>query len=154
MGTIGDRVKEARINGGYKHYSTFASRYGITPSNMMCFEANKTIPNCKNLVTISLELNVSSDYLITGKGSSTLEHTKMSLAKFNGKMVGKRLKSCRLKKGYKSHSLFSKASGIPLSTVGDYERGKVLPSTHRLKTISDFFGVTIDWLLYGNIKKG
>lgn len=151
--TLGGRVKYARIKKGYERPSTFANLHGITPSNMFCFEQNKTVPNCKNIVTLSLALNVSVDWLLTGKGERVLKQDKINYLQFHKKMVGKRIKSARLKKGYKWHTVFSKATGIPKSTIGDYERGVSLPSSRALKSLANSLDVTVDWLLFGNIKQ-
>ena len=44
---------------------------------------------------------------------------------------------------------FSEASGIPIKTLGNYERGEQMPSTDVLKTIVVTLKVDARWMLLG-----
>ena len=44
---------------------------------------------------------------------------------------------------------FSKATGIPLSSLYDWKHKRTSPSIKNAKIISDFFGVSIDELVRG-----
>lgn len=57
-----------------------------------------------------------------------------------------RLKSLRKQVG-KTQDDMSKALGIQRSTYGEYERGRIMPGTDKLKALADYFDVSIDYLL-------
>lgn len=57
-----------------------------------------------------------------------------------------RLKSLRKHVG-KTQDDMSKALGIQRSTYGEYERGRIMPGTDKLKALADYFEVSIDYLL-------
>ena len=57
-----------------------------------------------------------------------------------------RLKSLRKEIG-KTQDEMSKALRIQRSTYGEYERGRIMPSTDRIKDLADYFGVSTDYLL-------
>ena len=61
-------------------------------------------------------------------------------------LFSKRLKSLRKEIG-KTQDEMSKALKIQRSTYGEYERGRIMPSTDRIKDLADFFGVSTDYLL-------
>ena len=60
-------------------------------------------------------------------------------------LFSKRLKSLRKEIG-KTQDEMSKALKIQRSTYGEYERGRIMPSTDRIKDLADFFGVSTDYL--------
>lgn len=61
-------------------------------------------------------------------------------------IFAKRLKMLRTEAG-KTQDDMSKLLGIQRSTYGEYERGRIMPSTDKLKALADFFNVSIDYLL-------
>ena len=61
-------------------------------------------------------------------------------------MFATRLKSLRKKIG-KTQEDMSKALGIQRSTYGEYERGRIMPGTDKLKALADYFNVSTDYLL-------
>ncbi len=66
-------------------------------------------------------------------------------------MYGKRIKKLRLEEGFKQKDLAEKL-GISASSVGMYEREERQPDAETLKTIADFFDVSVDYIL-GNSNK-
>ncbi|MCT9852884.1 helix-turn-helix transcriptional regulator [Priestia megaterium] len=60
-----------------------------------------------------------------------------------------RLRALRKEKNMSQKEL-GKILGLAESTVGMYEQGKRQPDFETLKKISDFFSVTIDYLVTGN----
>ena len=51
----------------------------------------------------------------------------------------------------KSQEEFGRAVGISKAMVSKYESGAAIPSAYTLKKIADFGGVTVEWLLRGEI---
>lgn len=57
-----------------------------------------------------------------------------------------RLKSLR-KDREKTQEDMSKLLNIQRSTYGEYERGKIMPLVDKIKTLADYFGVSVDCLM-------
>lgn len=64
-------------------------------------------------------------------------------------MFSLRLKELREAAGYRSQQAFADAFGVVQSTVGNWEAGSRMPSHELTKRLAEFFGVTVDYLLYG-----
>lgn len=62
--------------------------------------------------------------------------------------VGKRIQAIRFAKGMTLEE-FGKMFGASKSNVRSWEIGKNLPNPERLKTIADFAGITVQYLLEG-----
>lgn len=61
-------------------------------------------------------------------------------------MFSKRLKGLRKKMGL-TQQTFAAKLGISNGTVGNWESGNRIPDSNMLKRLSEFFGVSIDYLL-------
>lgn len=48
----------------------------------------------------------------------------------------------------------SKKTGVGRSTLSDWKTGKHVPNNENLKKIADFFGVSMEYLLYGEENNG
>lgn len=47
----------------------------------------------------------------------------------------------------------SKETGVTQSTLSDWKRGRSTPKSDNMKKISDYFGVSLDYLMTGNIEE-
>jgi len=65
--------------------------------------------------------------------------------------VGLRLESCMKARGLKKADL-SRETGIPAPTIGRYIKGEMRPSGDNLLTVTQYFGVTQEWLYTGQGK--
>lgn len=70
----------------------------------------------------------------------------------NKSAVGLRIKQIRLNKGYTLEA-FGKLFNTSKSNVLRWEQGLALPNKERLASISKFFDITVNELLYGSIKE-
>lgn len=61
---------------------------------------------------------------------------------------GERLKALREKKGL-TQAEVAKYLGVAQPTITKYERDVKKPSTDMLMVLSDYFGVTVDYILKG-----
>ena len=57
-----------------------------------------------------------------------------------------RLKKARNDTGFTQRDV-SKETGIPNSTLANYETGRTEPDIENLGILADFYGVSIDWLI-------
>ena len=57
-----------------------------------------------------------------------------------------RLKKARNDTGFTQREV-SKETGIPNSTLANYETGRTEPDIENLGILADFYGVSIDWLI-------
>ncbi|MDQ7094598.1 helix-turn-helix transcriptional regulator [Desulfosporosinus sp. PR] len=64
--------------------------------------------------------------------------------------IGERIKFLRETKGISMNKL-EDAIGAPRGSVNKWEKGSI-PGGHYLVSLSDFFNVTADWILKGDIK--
>ena len=46
----------------------------------------------------------------------------------------------------------SKATGVAQSSLSDWKNGKSKPKFEKMKKIADYFGVSVDYLMYGEEK--
>lgn len=60
---------------------------------------------------------------------------------------GKWLKERRIKSGYESQGLLSRACGIDHSTIARWEKGDTKPSPENLKKLAPYLGVSYDDLM-------
>jgi len=67
MNTIGERIKYLRILNKLS-MEEFAEKIGANKSGISFYESNKYEPSAKNLVLLSQQFNVSTDWILTGKG--------------------------------------------------------------------------------------
>ena len=66
---LGDRIGAARRSRGLSQ-AELARRLGISPSAMGMYEQGRREPSAQTLVTLARELEVSTDYLLTGQVSA------------------------------------------------------------------------------------
>lgn len=57
-----------------------------------------------------------------------------------------RIKSLRKEKG-KTQDDMAKLLNIRRTTYGEYERGRIMPPMDKIKFLSDYYGVTVDYLI-------
>lgn len=72
--------------------------------------------------------------------------------KIDKKAVGRRISQIRRSKGYTLEA-FGKLFNVSKSNVLKWEQGQSLPNKERLANISKIADMTVNELLYGNIKK-
>lgn len=48
----------------------------------------------------------------------------------------------------------SKETGISQSTLSDWKKGKITPKSDTMKKLADYLGVSVDYLMTGEEKKG
>ena len=60
--------------------------------------------------------------------------------------IGKKIKQLRTLKGIKQEEL-AKAINVSQKTISHYETGRVIPPVDVLKSLADYFGVTVDYFL-------
>lgn len=63
--------------------------------------------------------------------------------------LGNRLKVARDECGLTQEQVAKRISGITAQTISNYERGERDPDTDTLKTLSEIYKVSTDWLLFG-----
>lgn len=61
-------------------------------------------------------------------------------------MFANRLKALRKERERRQEDM-AKLLNIQRSTYGEYERGKIMPPIDKIKTLADYFGVSVDWLM-------
>lgn len=66
-----------------------------------------------------------------------------------GVIIGKKIKSMRLKKGIKQIEL-AKNAGISNTYLSDIENGRTIPSIKTLTKITKALGLNIDWNIFLN----
>lgn len=71
---INDRIREARRHVKMTQ-DALAKRIGLTKATISQWESGTTTPNGKNLINLAEALNVSPEWLLTGKGSESKEVT-------------------------------------------------------------------------------
>lgn len=65
---------------------------------------------------------------------------------FDVGVFGNRLKMLRINRGT-SRAEMSKKTGVPISSIGNYERGDKIPGADTLRLLCDFYQVSADYLL-------
>lgn len=68
--------------------------------------------------------------------------------------LGERLYIARSRAGFGDATKFSKASGISVGTIGNYEKGRTRPSPVFLRVWADTVGLTVDELTGHNGEAG
>lgn len=66
--------------------------------------------------------------------------------------IGERIKELRQKKKI-SQAALAKNINVSAGNVGDWERGKAKPGADALVSLMNYFSVSADWLLTGNVSK-
>jgi transcriptional regulator with XRE-family HTH domain len=66
--------------------------------------------------------------------------------------TGKRIRDIRRGAGLKQRE-FGNLFGVSQNTVSQWEKGKTLTDQETLKKIADYGGVTVEWLLHGEVPR-
>lgn len=74
METIGERIKVMRKRKGLTQ-ADMKSLAGISSGNLSDIENNKSLPSSSALISLSRELEVSIDWILTGEERSYIKHT-------------------------------------------------------------------------------
>lgn len=61
-----------------------------------------------------------------------------------------KLQKARIEAGYTQEQT-AEATGIPRSTLANYERGRTQPDIETLGTLAQFYNVSTDWLIGVNV---
>ena len=69
---LGERIAALRRSRGMSQ-AELARRLGISPSAMGMYEQGRREPSVQTLVSLSRELGVSTDFLLTGKAAASEE---------------------------------------------------------------------------------
>jgi len=66
--------------------------------------------------------------------------------------VGKRLKALRLARGYEKLRAFALDIGVNEDRYDKWEKGKAMIPPEYVEILIDRFGITADWLYFGDAK--
>lgn len=66
-------------------------------------------------------------------------------------VLGKQLKSLRTKRGL-LQSDFAEVLGVKQNSISQYENNKRFPETYVLLSIAEYFNVSLDFLMYGELE--
>lgn len=80
---LGARIASMRRNAGLSQ-SQLAKKLGISASAMGMYEQGRREPSMAILVAMAQELQVSTDYLLTGRPQSAAEQARVAEAVFAG----------------------------------------------------------------------
>lgn len=64
MSTIGQNLRDARLQAGHENASAFARAVGVTPTTIYRIERDLTLPSVPTLRAWAVECGVSSDSLL------------------------------------------------------------------------------------------
>lgn len=128
------RLKESRKSAGLTQ-EELAIRIGVERSSVGKYESTSTIPSPDVLIKIATELNVTTDYLLTGKVADGI---------ING--ISIRLKELRIQRGLYQKDIAAKL-GVDRTTYVKYENGSSEPNHEMLQKLADIFETTTDYLL-------
>ena len=68
----------------------------------------------------------------------------------NAKEIGQRIKNLRKERGL-TQETFAEAIGMTVSAVSKMEIGNRVPSVDTFVLLSEFFGVTLDYMVLGKV---
>lgn len=86
MDTLGSRIKKTREKNGFTSQKAFAEKVGISNVVLSRYESGDRKPDYEILKKISDLLEVSINYLVTGKASEEVEITEFEKWKNNPKL--------------------------------------------------------------------
>lgn len=116
----------------------------VGPSTVSMWEQDKRTPDKEMLVRIADFFDVSIDYLF---GRTNIKNDNEVILKMS--TFAQRFKELRLEKNKTQKELatyFNKSDAL----ISKYENGKAVPEFNFLIELSDFFGVSIDYLVGKN----
>lgn len=133
-----NRLKDLRMEKGVSQQK-IADYLGITRQSYSNYELGNREADYKTLTNLAKYFNTTVDYLlgISDSKSSTKEIEKET---------GNRIKQVRTSVGM-SKKEFAKIFGITQNTLSQYENGKGELDAALLLEISEYFHVTVDYLL-------
>lgn len=137
--TTGQIMQAIRKERGYTQ-KQLAEKCGMATGTIQQYELNKREPRREQLQKIANALNVSVDYLITGK--STLDIWNEIMADINRETIGDNIRKYREEQGLTQKEL-ADFIGLDVAIIKNYEDSKSLPTVENLKKISSFLAVNI-----------
>lgn len=148
--TLGDIIKTYRTNNNLS-MDAFAEQSGISKAYISLLEKNKhpksgkTIaPSIQCIKQAAIGMNMDFNELFSAiDGEVSLEESPPSPPT----LLGKRLIALRKERGFTARNKFAEILGIPGTTLRNYETGVREPGFASLIQISDFFNVSVDYLL-------
>ena len=132
-----------------KEYNLSQNQLGIEigySKNMISlWETGLQTPCADAIVILSRYFQVSTDYVLKVSDDNTMLHRMddfyVDLSIFNN-----RLKELRTNKNLSQEEL-AKRTGLTKTSINHWENAKCLPNAKAIVTLSNFFGVTTDYLL-------
>ncbi len=154
-GYIGGVLKKLREEKGLTQ-AQLAKEVGLSKSAIIHYENNNRKPSFDASLKLEDYFKVSHAYLSGESDQKSFSDDKLIIDKSNPipadsmnlNTVGERINLLRTLKKMSMDAL-GKELGTSSSNVSDWENDKKQPSVKSLIALSDFFGVTIDFILKG-----
>ena len=142
MPTIGARLKSLRAKSG-KTLLEAGNLAGVSKQNLYKYESNiiTNIPSNK-IEALANIYNVSPAYIM---GWEEKETANKRIEEPVNNFFGKRLKMLREEKEMSLREL-STATGVNKTSLSEYENGQADPALKTAKTLSEYFGETLDYM--------
>ena len=122
-----------------------AKEIGYGKSVVSSWELGDQTPSAEAIIILSRYFQVSTDYILKMSDDNTILHRyddfDVDMSIFN-----RRLKELRLKNKL-SQDRLANITGIPQSTLSNWEIGKGAPNCSAIITLARYFEVTTDYLL-------
>ncbi|MDR2007004.1 MAG: helix-turn-helix domain-containing protein [Acidaminococcales bacterium] len=151
------RFKECRERLGLKQKELtelFKERtgFGLYRSSITRYELGNRLPYRKRLEQWAKIFGVSVSYLVGREESVSTQTEEQGTFIIKVKIFGERFKECRKRLGLSQQMIadhFSKRYGHTshYGQIMNYEKGRHMPSTRRLKQWAEFFNVSVNYLL-------
>lgn len=131
---LGRKLKNIRLQNGLTQ-EEFGDRFLGTKSLVSKWESGRNKPNPERLKKIADFANI------------TVEELLQDIEEPPHLLVGKRIKSIRLKNGMTMSSFGNYIDNVKSGVVSNWENGKQLPNKLRLKRIAELGNMSVDELL-------
>jgi transcriptional regulator with XRE-family HTH domain len=140
------RLRDLRVGYGFTQEEV-ARELNISHRCISYYETGEREPDIETIGRLASFFGVTSDYLI-GYGERPKRDPQST---WNGievfpKKYPDRLKAARNKKGLPQHRV-AHLLNTTQGTIAKYETGKLEPNISMLGKFSDFYNVTVDWLI-------
>lgn len=142
---IYDRFKIIRKYFGLSQ-SQFAQKINRSPGFISNVETGRSEISESTVNTVCLMFGINKSWLASGTGEMFADGCEAAEADKVG--VGRRIKEVR-KREKLTQEQFGKATGYSKMQIYYVEAGKVTPSNDFLRSVSDTFHVSYEWLLTG-----
>lgn len=119
----------------------FASKAGLTPSEVSKYLTGECSPTLKSLIKTADFCNCTTDYVLG------LENEKYAISFKPVPPFSERLKHLLPHFGYSGYSFCKQASKISASCYYDWLRGKREPSVESIINIAEFLGCGTDFVI-------